>query len=446
MDDTIQGAPDDGDDDRNIVDASDRFATWRRQLIMSEDRKPRALIANVVTALRLAPEWRGVIRYDEFSRACMIMPPRPWIDGRDGWRPEPWSDNSDIDATVWMQKQGIYIKADQVASAVQNVAQENSFHPVKDYLADMAVRWDGEARIETMMPAIFGCEDTPLNRELFRCLMVSAVARIYEPGCKVDTVLILEGFQGARKSTAVRELFGAEWFTDDLPPIGSKDASITVGSAWCIEIAELSAMGKREVEDVKAFLSRRIDDFRPPYGRRNIKVPRQCVLVGTTNSDSYLRDETGGRRFLPVKCGAINVELLREYRDRLWGEAVGLYQLGPDEGGHWWLKDEELIAAAREQQEDRYVGDPWEPLVLEYIAGKALGGNSTTTEDIMTTCLGVSKSDLKTADLMRVAGILKRARWTRKRTRTASGRGWLWTPPEEELALPLEGGPTSESR
>jgi predicted P-loop ATPase len=317
------------------------------------------------------------------------------------------------------------IKDREVAQAVEMVAKENSYNPPKDYLDGL--NWDGEARLETLLPKIFGAEPIPFVVAALRCFLIGAVARVYEPGCKMDTMLVLEGPQGIRKSTAVRELFGEANFTDDMPEFGTKDASITAGSAWCIEIAELSAMVSRRKENevIKAFITRRVDNFRPPYGRRNIKRPRHCVLAGTTNADDWMRDDTGGRRYWPIRCGEIDVELLKTNRDQIWAEARAMYLLGPDDGGAWWFTDPVLMEEARREQEARSVVDPWERLVLDHVATR----RETTCEQILMEGLSVNKGDLKTADQMRIANILKQAGWRKKRV---WNKGNVWFAPDSQ--------------
>ena len=158
-------------------------------------------------------------------------------------------------------------------------------------------------RLEEWVITYLGAEDTPLNRAVGSRWMISGVARILQPGAKVDHMLILEGPQGAKKSSALKTLAGAEWFTDELAEIGSKDAAQQMRGIWVIEIAELDAISRAEVSRIKAFLSRTTDRYRPPYERYVVEMPRQCVFAGSVNPDTYLRDETGNRRFWPVRCG-----------------------------------------------------------------------------------------------------------------------------------------------
>ncbi len=414
----------------NVIDAKGVFADWRNKLLLNDVKKPRALMANVATALRHAPEWKRVLAYNKFADETTLWLPPPWVADRQDWKPRPWTDDDDTRATDWMQHQGILVKDRDVALAVQMVARENGYHQVMDYLEGCS--WDGEPRIETLLPKSLGAEPTPYVIAALRCFLLGSVARVYEPGCKMDTMLVLEGRQGARKSTWVRELYGEANSTDDMPDLGTKDAAITADSAWCIELPELSAMvGRRkEVEVIKAFITRRVDNYRPPYGRRNVKRPRHCVLVGTTNAtDDWMRDETGGRRYWPVRCGEIDLDLLKENRDQIWAEAVALYRLGPYEGGAWWFTDKTTQEEAREQQDARTATDPWEPSVLEFVSTKL----QTTGEDILVQCLKVSTGDLKAADLMRVGAILRRAGWTKRKGSIAGRpRGWIWYPPAGE--------------
>ena len=208
-----------------------------------------------------------------------------------------------------------------------------------------------------------GAEDTPLNRAFGSRWMISAVARIMQPGAKVDHMLILEGPQGAKKSSALKVLAGAEWFTDELAEIGSKDAAQQMRGIWIIEIAELDAIGRAEVSRIKAFLTRTTDRYRPPYERYVVEVPRQCVFAGSVNPDTYLRDETGNRRFWPVRCGRIDLDALRRDRDQLWAEAVARYR----EGAIWWLDEPELIAEVKAEQDQRYHADAWDSRIDRWL-------------------------------------------------------------------------------
>jgi predicted P-loop ATPase len=227
------------------------------------------------------------------------------------------------------------------------------------------------------------------------------------PGCKADHVPILEAGQGKLKSSAVEALF-TPWFTDDLAEFGSKDASMQIQGAWGVEIAELASMQRGEVERVKAFISRRTDRFRPSYGRYVIERPRQCNFVGTTNAEAYLKDETGGRRFWPVKCGNINLDILARDRDQLWAESVAMYC----KGTQWWLSDDSTVAAAAEAQAARYTPDAWQTPIAEHLATVS---DCTSVAEILVDVLGIEKSRWDQQAQTRVARCLKIEGWERFR-------------------------------
>jgi predicted P-loop ATPase len=194
------------------------------------------------------------------------------------------------------------VSVEVAGQAVQTAARDHHFHPVKAYL--QGLRWDGVERLERWLSTYVGADDTDYARADGSRWLISAVARIFRPGAKADC-LILEGPQGIRKSTALRTIAG-EYFTDGLADLGSKDAAMQTRGVWIIELSELDSHA--EGAGIKAFMSRTTDRFRPPYGMRLVESPRQCIFAGTVNHGTYLRDETGGRRFRPVVCGRIDVE------------------------------------------------------------------------------------------------------------------------------------------
>jgi hypothetical protein len=339
---------------------------WRALLIYTRSGQPRAILANAITALRHSPDWEGVLGYNEFSLYAVTLQPTPW----QGPGNANWTDADDSLATEWLQRSGINVKSNVTAEAVQTVAREHSFHPVRDYL--QALKSDGKERVYTWLIAYLGCPDTPWTRAVGRRWLISAVARIMQPGCQADYCLLLEGIQGLKKSSALSALAGDDWFTDNISDLGSKDSRLDLRGKWIIEWAELANMRRHEAEKVKAFLTARIDHFRAPYGRRTEDMPRSCVFAGTTNDETPFIDSTGNRRFWPVRCGEIDIEALRRDRDQLWAEAYILYKNGEP----WWLESAELNKLAVAEQEERYEPGVWDSQIREWIE------NPTRREDL----------------------------------------------------------------
>ena len=405
-----------------------KSADWYDRLILSKEGVAKPILANAITALREAPEWEGVLAFNEFSLGTVMLKPAPWS----GAKPGDWTDHEDRMTANWLQHQRICVSVDVAGQAVQVVAKERRFHPVRQYLEGL--QWDGIKRIDNWLSSYLGAEDTEYSRAVGSRWLISAVARIYQPGAKADHCLILEGPQGLGKSTALRTLAGP-WFADEIADLGSKDAAMQTRGVWIIEIAELDAVNRSEVSRIKAFLSRNTDRFRPPYGKHVIESPRQCVFAGTVNHSTYLRDETGGRRFWPVACGSyIRLEELARDRDQLWAEAVHRYR----NGAKWWLESVELNQLAEEEQSARYEGDPWEELIAAWLEdprerldehGHPVGTfsssrESTTVSDILTHCLCKPVAHWTQADKNRVGRCLRNMGWQRYRARAGAALEW----------------------
>jgi predicted P-loop ATPase len=337
--------------------AAEVIADWKAALIHNDNGGIKPILANAITALKTAPELAGMLAFDEFSLRILATRGSPWHGD-----PFDWSDVDDIRLAEWMQREGIHVSALIANQAVDAVAREHKYHPVRDYLTTTA--WDGVERIDRWLSEYFGVTDSAYSRAVGRRWLISAVARIMQPGCQVDHCLILEGEQGVRKSTALRVMAG-EWFTDDMHELGTKDSAMQIHGVWIVELAELDAMSRGELSQIKAFLVRRVDHFRPPFGRRTADFARQCVFAGSVNHSTYLRDETGGRRFWPVVTGAINIARLEEDRDQIWAEARVRYENNES----WWLESAELASVARDEQDVRYERDPWDEMIWDFVEG-----------------------------------------------------------------------------
>ena len=283
-----------------------------------------------------------------------LLAGRATVEGLDGFGP-----NLDDDASnrLWLaidERFGFRPTLDFFNRVLTDHARQRAFHPIVDYLASL--HWDGLPRVDRWLTTYGGAVDTPYTRAVGELVLVAAVRRVRQPGVKFDEMLVLESDQGKDKSTALKVLAGGDkWFTDDLP-LNAEGKRVIEGLAgkWIVEAGELKGMKKGGAQHLKGFLSRSHDRGRLSYDRREREVPRQCVIVGTTNDSRYLRDTTGNRRFWPVAVGAFDIDALRRDRDQLWAEAAAREA----EGGAIRL-DPDLWADAEAEQDARRVEEPF---------------------------------------------------------------------------------------
>jgi predicted P-loop ATPase len=309
--------------------------------------------------------------------------------------------------------------ATMCASVLADEAHKNRFHPVRLYLSGL--HWDGERRLDEWLHKYLGAAKSDYSTAIGKMFLVALVARIFEPGCKSDYMIILEGPQGAMKSAACRVIAG-EWFSDSLPEVrGSKDLAQHLRGKWLIEVSELSAMTRTETNTLKAFVTREKELYRPPYGRHEVIEPRQCLFVGTVNEHEYLRDATGGRRFWPLGVGVIDLVSLRKDRDQLFAEAVYLYQAGE----RWWPSPEFEAKHIREEQEARYVEDPWRSTIAVHLAG--LTTKRVTVGGVAKDALMLETARVGMREAHRIRDVLTQLEWRQKRTGSAR-----WYEPQEE--------------
>ena len=290
---------------------------WIPHLVWGRDGL-KACLSNVFQVLLHHPAWAGVVAYDEFALCLQKRQPPPYAHGTTG----EWDAQDDSRTAMWLARLNPEWKftpsSDLVAEAVEVLGRANAFHPVREWLQSSP--WDGNARLDSWLHQYLGVADTEYTRLVGRWWLMGAVARIVAPGRKFDYCLVLEGRQGKGKSQAL-SILGGEWFGDTDLDLAHKDAMSALRGKLIYEIAELGGLMKAEERKQKSFLSRQVDEYRPVYGRREIKAPRQVVFAGTTNEFEWLKDPTGGRRFWPVECGEIDLEGLRSVRDQLFAEA-----------------------------------------------------------------------------------------------------------------------------
>jgi predicted P-loop ATPase len=392
---------------------------WRRELIRDHAGQIVPSLANTALILRNAPGIAGAIAYNELRRDVELRTAPPW-------RSEggTWTDVDDAQAAIWLhQTHRLHVRSDTVREASLVVAREQSYDPLKIYL--QGIRWDGTPRIETWLTAYLGVQDTPLARGIGAAWLRSAVGRALVPGLEVHAALILEGLQGRGKSSAFRILAG-EFFCDETLDLHSKDAILIVSRSWIVEMAELSSLTRSEVEQTKSFLSRMVDRFRPPFGRRVIEVPRRCVFGGSTNASDYLVDATGNRRFWPVRVGSIDLDALARDRDQLWAEAVASFLDGATHN-----LAPQLWGAATEAAEARYQADAWEERIAPYLKAHESAPLGVSQGEILEEAIGLPRERWGQVEQRRVAKILQRLGWEKFRAPPDAGgyRPWRYRYP-----------------
>jgi predicted P-loop ATPase len=383
---------------------------WLEQCICGGKKMtPLPVLANALIGLRAV--WPEAIAYDQMLCAPMLMQS---LTGENDFEPRPLTD---VDVGIMqeeLQQRGLTrIGKDTMHQAVDVRAHERRFHPVRDYLDGL--EWDGTERLSTLFSAYFGAERTPYAEAVSRLFLIAMVARIYEPGCKADYMPVIEGPQGALKSSACAVL-GGRWFSDNLPDVtGGKDVSQHLRGKWLIEVAELHAISKTEASLLKQFVTRTHERYRPSYGRKEVIEPRQCVFIGTTNKGTYLRDETGGRRYLPIKAGKIDIAALARDRDQLFAEAVDRYR----HGEQWWPDKDFERQHMIPEQEARYEADAWEDEIRCYLDHYP----RVTVGQLAKQALSIETPRIGTADQRRIAAILTNLGYTRE-PKDSEGRRW----------------------
>ena len=292
---------------------------------------PESDVYNCLIILKHDPALKGKVGLDEFAHRLTVLGDLPW---RTKNRFLNWSDTDDACLRNYFATKYRIKGKGIIDDALQEVTQDNTFHPVRDYLH--SVKWDGECRVDDLFIKYLGAEDTPYVRAATRKWLCGAVARVMHPGIKFDTAIVLYGSQGLGKSLILEKL-GKGWFNNSLVDIKTKDTMEQIQGSWVIELGELAPTFKNENEIVKAFISRASDRFRSPYGRRTEEYPRQCVFAGSTNNLMFLKDRTGNRRFWPItgdkdRKTANSWDITDEEIDQIWAEAF-----------YYWSDGEALV-------------------------------------------------------------------------------------------------------
>jgi len=385
---------------------------WFEDLQTADNGIVKTTFVNALTIMEKDTRLRSASRFNEFSMLVENA-----VSG-DNW--------TAADSYRVRKYIGRRYKCDfperKVEQAIENRAYGNKYHPIRNYL--QSLEWDGEERIERLLIDFFGADDCLYVREVTRCWFTAAVYRVMEPGYKFDHMLVLGGAQGIGKSSFVEIMAKDVWF-GELSSFDNKIAMEEISGRWLVEIGELGATNRHELEQQKAFLSARSTRVRPAYGTHAVDYLRQCVFIGTTNQEEYLKDSTGNRRSWPIDCRDREIDLdgLRSVVDQVWAEAFALYALD-----YSTLLSPEARKQAMRQQEDKRESDSWEGIILEWLDQNASVSRyevlrqfdnmefpeevekreKVCAVEIWEDCLKM-RQDIKQIDRRRIAGIIKKA-------------------------------------
>lgn len=385
-------------------------------------------VANVALILRHDERWADVIAFDEFAQLTLKRKAPPFARGRTG----EWDADDDTRTAVWLAEfYRLDVTSATVTESIEMIARERRFHPVREHLRSLV--WDGVPRAEEWLIRYCNVDDSEYARTVATLFLRGMVARVMQPGCKFDYCLVLEGAEGLRKSTLARTL-GLDWGSDTpLDLQNNREAASALHGRWVMEFAEMESVTRAEAHLQKSFLSRQFDQYRPVYSRRNIKVPRQCVFIGTTNETEYIKEGQGARRFWPVTVGAaVDIAGLSAVLAQLLAEAVVQY----DAGERWYPSDAEQANLFREQQMARVVQeslvDALHDWVLEpspdELHARATHDGMFSLADAAFRCLKVSWAQL-TRDLqIRVGKALSALGCQRIEKRNGMTRFWYKAP------------------
>lgn len=416
---------------------------WQIILELDKQGKVKDTLTNIANIIRFDPNLKPIV-YNEFKSTLDVIGPLPWKQVRPGW-----GDADIACAKVYFERvYGIWSPTKFKDALLAVVSAERTYHPIKEYFA--ILKWDGTERIDTLLIDYLGAEDSDFVRAVIRKTLCAAVARVYEPGIKFDSLLVLNGPQGVGKSTFFA-LLGREWYSDSLSISDMKDktAAEKLQGYWILELGELAGMKKVDVETVKSFISRTDDKFRQSYGVNVESHPRTNIIVGSTNSESgFLRDITGNRRFWPVHVtgkGKYHAWELKEV-DQVWAEAIVKYR----DGEELFLKGG-VAAEAYVQQQQAMESDDREGIIIDYLERllptnwdemdlyqrrSYLGGSEfdsgiqtgtvcrekVCVKEIWCECFGKERQNLKRTDSYEIEGILSKIGGWKKLSANKTGK------------------------
>ena len=396
--------------DNNEFDGS-KVVLWDNLgLAVNGQGTPNANIANILRVFRNSPYFAKNIWYDDFYHTV-------FINGK------PVTDSAEVELTAFIQDEvGIQnIHDSTVAKTINLFARQHTRNEPQEWIKSL--KWDGTPRITEFLHLGTGCEDNEYSRAVSRNFMLSMTARIIKPGCKCDTMIILEGGQGIKKSTFLESVVSSKWHTEAVESINSNNFYQCLNGKMLIEFADLSTWTNADVNKLKQILSNKKDTYRAPYERHSGDHLRSSVFAGTTNESVYLKDETGARRFYPIRARRLDISYVRDIREQIFAEAAHIFNSETPEyddarvESQWW----EIPDSALNEQDERRVADPWEVDITNFVCGI----DKFYMDDIMEKCLHIEKSKKTKYDAVRIGKILSMLNFEKKRE-SFGNRGYYY--------------------
>lgn len=403
------------------------YDLWERYELERPDKgAPYATADNVVRVLSKSAEFStDTIWYDTFRERVLTV----WRAPED--RSREWADEDDACLLVHLQRTLAWNKLTSTAvhDGLRAFLQQHRRNPLTEYLDGL--KWDAIERLPSFLSDAYETPQDSYHSAVGRCWLTSMVARAFKPGCQVDTIPVLEGAQGIRKSTSL-EILGGEFFTSLPRGFGDVEFLQVMEGCWLGEIPDMASFRGRDLDHIKAFITIREDRYRRKYARRAVTRQRQCVFAATDNSGDWNGDVTGARRFWPFICKTVNIEYLKANRDQLFAEAVSRFQRGEP----WW---DVPMGDQIEQAEQRRFGDAWEEIIERYVREVPKREHDDTywiprkeakaelqVDDLLQNALDIPPGKWDRGSQMRVAKALQALGWRRSRRRDGNSRYWAY--------------------
>lgn len=394
---------------RISVTPHNAVAAWG--LAANTRNQPLSTHANIGIALDHSIELLRGAYYDEFLDKMIV-------DGRQ------WRDDDDTGLCMWLQERvGLSgITPSMVHAVVSRRLLATPRHCVREWIDTL--QWDETERIAHALEDGWGVEpgatqSSDYIRAVSANFFIGLVARVMRPGCQLDTMLVFEGDQGVKKSSALRTL-GGDWYMAATESVNSKDFQQSLRGSWIAEIPELDSFSRADRDRVKSIITIPVDKYRASYARHAREYPRQCVFAGTTNKDDWGNDDTGLRRFWPVRCGDIDLSLITASRAQWFAEALVKFTAGAT----WWETPRLSTLAA---QRDRQSEDIWTPIVLDHLVGKS----EVYLHEVLRDACKVRESEMNHNHKIRLGSIFRLAGWEKSNRRREGKQGKTWVPKED---------------